>query len=221
MTDINKLSVNNSDLKNLTDGKTAERDVPSVQKTATDAGGGTKIPVGQPGDAQQAGIKNGQKILADALTGKDASQLDAAQRLSLLGGSSAVDKLLGLDMRPTMLGALVAPPGNSDFLRHLSPTMRRTIMRNMLSRQRKRMRRLARFLRDEKDNQESEEQQSSRERDEESFLEVVSEPLLLEESQVGRAIDELGRTARMLDVLDELLAMQDFTISQIGTFSHG
>ena len=91
-------------------------------------------------------------------------------------------------------------------------------MRNMLSRQRKRMRRLARFLRDEKDNQEQNEEERERE---ESFLEVVSEPLMLEERQVGRAIDELGRTARMLDVLDEMLAMQDFTISQIGTFSQG
>ena len=92
-------------------------------------------------------------------------------------------------------------------------------MRNMLERQRKRMRRLARFLREERDNQDNEEQRREEER--ESFMEVVTEPLALEESQVGRAIDELGRTARMLDVLDEMLAMQDYTISQIGTFSQG
>ncbi len=219
MAEIKNIMGTGAELKNLTEGKTSDRDVSNVQKTATDASG-TKIPVGQPGDAQQADIKPGQKILADAVLGKEASQLDAAQRLSLLGGSSAVDKLLGLDVRPTMLGALVAPPGNSDFLRHLSPTKRRTIMRNMLSRQRKRMRRLARFLREERDNENSDEQHKENRR-EESFLEVITEPLMLEESEVGRAIDELGRTARMLDVLDELLAMQDYTISQIGTFSQG
>ena len=218
MAEIKNITASGGELKNLTDGKTAANDVPNVQK-ASDKAGGVKNPVGQPGDAQQAGVKDGQKVLTDALAGKDISQLDAAQKLSLLGGASAVDKLLGLDARPTMLGALVAPPGNSDFLRHLSPTMRRTIMRNMLSRQRKRMRRLARFLREEKDNQDSENEQQ--EPDQESFLEVITEPLMLKESEVSRAIDELGRTARMLDVLDELLAMQDFTISQMGTFSQG
>lgn len=218
MAEIKNIMGSGSELKNLTDGKTAERDVPNVQRTTTDASG-VKIPVGQPGDANKAEIKPGQGILTDAVTGKDASQLDAAQKLSLLGGTSAVDKLLGLDMRPTMLGVMVAPPGNSDFLRHITPTMRRTIMRNMLSRQRNRMKKLARYLRDEKDQHESEEQTENEQT--ESFLEAVSEPLMLEQKQVGRAIDELGRTARMLDVLDELLVMQDYTISQIGTYSQG
>lgn len=219
MAEIKNIMGSGAELKNLTDGNTGQKDVPNVQKTANDAAG-TKIPVGQPGNAEQAEIKPGQRVLTDAVAGKEASQLDAAQKLSLLGGSSAVDRLLGLDLRPTMLGALVAPPGNSDFLRHISPTKRRTIMRNMLSRQRKRMRRLARFLREERENSDSDEEKREREQ-EESFLEVITEPLMLEESQVGRAIDELGRTARMLDVLDELLAMQDYTISQIGTFSQG
>ncbi len=219
MAEIKNITGSGGEIKNLTDGKTADRDVPNVQRSGSDASG-TKIPVGQPGDAQPAEIKPGQKVLTDAVAGKEASQLDAAQKLSLLGGTSAVDRLLGLDMRPTMLGVLVAPPGNSDFLRHITPTMRRTILRNMLSRQRKRMRRLARFLREEKDQQESEDQNRENEPDE-SFLEVVSEPLMLEQTEVGRAIDELGRTAKMLDVLDELLAMQDYTISQIGTFSQG
>lgn len=218
MAEIKNITASGGELKNLTDGKTAANDLPNVQKTS-DKAGGSKIPAGQPGEAQQAGVKDGQKVLTDAISGKDLSQLDAAQKLSLLGGASAVDKLLGLDVRPTMLGALVAPPGNSDFLRHLTPTMRRTIMRNMLSRQRKRMRRLARFLREERGNQDSEDQ--GQEPDQESFLEVITEPLMLKETEVSRAIDELGRTARMLDVLDELLAMQDFTISQMGTFSQG
>ncbi len=207
MAEIKNVMGSGAELKNLSDGKVADK------------AGGAKIPVGQTGDAQRAEVKTGQNVLLDALAGKDASQLDAGERLSSLGGSSAVDKLLGLDQRPTMLGALIAPPGNSDFLRHLSPTMRRTIMRNMLSRQRQRMRRLARFLREEKDNQDSEDER--RENEQESFLEAISEPLMLEETQVVRAVDELGKTARMLDVLDELLALQDYTISQIGTFSQG
>lgn len=222
MAEIKNIMGSGAELKNFSDGSTSAKDAPNVQRTDSGAGG-AKIPVGQPGDAQKAEVNPGQKLLNDAVSGKESSQLDAAQKLSLLGGTSAVDKLLGLDFRPTMLGVLVPPPGNSDFLRHLSPTMRRTIMRNMLARQRKRMRRLARFLREERENQEQESHEENRnnENEQESFLEVVSEPLLLEEAQVGRAIDELGRTARMLDVLDELLAMQDFTISQIGTFSQG
>ncbi len=221
MADIKNVVRNGSELTNLNDGKVGERDIPNVQKTK-DGVNATKTPVGQPNEGQRTGdranINTGQQILTDAVSGKESSQMDAAQKLSLLGGTSATDKLLGLDLRPTMLGALVAPPGNSDFLRHLSPTMRRTIMRNMLSRQRKRMRKLARFLRDERDNQDNEDE---RQESEESFLEVIAEPVELEKNSVDKAIDELGRTAKMLDVLDELLAMQDYTISQIGTFSQG
>lgn len=218
MAEVRNLLKNGSEIPNLTDGKVGGRDVPGVQKSSAGSAG-TGRPVGQPEDTQrpQAEVRSGQKVLNDAVKGKESSQLEAAQRLSSLGGASATERLLGLDLKPTMLGALIAPPGNSDFLRHLSPTMRRTIMRNMLSRQRKRMRKLARFLRDEREGQQRDEDENQ----EESFLAAVSGPLELEASNLGRAIDQLGRSARMLDVLDELLAMQDYTISQIGSFSQG
>jgi len=218
MAEIRNLLKNGAEITKLTDGKVGERDVPGVQKSASGSTSGR--PVGQPNESQrpQSEVRSGERVSADAVTGKAASQLEAAQRLSSLGGASATERLLGLDLKPTMLGALVAPPGNSDFLRHLSPTMRRTIMRNMLSRQRKRMRRLARFLRDEREQQNP---QSDEEDQDQSFLEAVNGPLELEASNLGRAIDELGKSARMLDVLDELLAMQDYTISQIGTFAQG
>jgi len=125
--------------------------------------------------------------------------------------------LIGLDLRPTMVGALAPPPGNSEFLRHISPQMRRTIMRKMLSKQRERMRRLARFLRDREQSGEGE----SNEPDRESFTEMISEPLEPNQIQMTKAIGEIDKTARMLDILDEMLAMQDYTISQIGTFSQG
>ena len=42
-----------------------------------------------------------------------------------------------------------------------------------------------------------------------------------DQNQILRATGELDKTARMLDILDEMLAMQDYTISQIGTFTQG
>jgi hypothetical protein len=142
----------------------------------------------------------------------------------LLGGVSATDRLLGLDLRPTMTGALAPPPGNSEFLRHVSPQMRRTIMRKMLNKQRERMRKLARYLRDRRD--ESENGDGGGDENRESFLEVIAEKMQMEEyntdqNQILRATGELDKTARMLDILDEMLAMQDYTISQIGTFTQG
>ncbi len=86
----------------------------------------------------------------------------------------------------------------------------------MLERQRKRMRRLASFLRDEREQQGREQDTSD-----ESFLETVNGPAETDETNLARAITELGKSARMLDVLDELLSMQDYTISQIGTYSQG
>lgn len=138
------------------------------------------------------------------------------KQMNLLGSVSATDRLLGLDLRPTTSGILFAPPGNKEFLRHLTPTNRRTIMRKMLNKQRERMRRLARFLRDQKD-----ENELNNPPDNESFLEVVSENVELDRSQIQRAANELDKTARMLDILDEMLSMQDYTISQMGTYSQG
>ncbi|NNE65825.1 MAG: hypothetical protein HKN33_04600 [Pyrinomonadaceae bacterium] len=218
MAEVRNVLRNGAEVKNLTDGKVADRDVPGVQKAVSGTTSGTGKPVGQPDEAQrpQAEVRSGDGVRNEAVKGKEASQLEAAQRLSSLGGASATERLLGLDLKPTMLGALVAPPGNNDFLRHLTPTMRRTIMRNMLARQRKRMKRLARFLREER-----EQHNQGENSDEESFLEAVASPMELSESDLNRAIGELGKSARMLDVLDELLVMQDYTISQIGTFSQG
>lgn len=218
-------SVNRSggnEINSLTNNQVNNRDAPNVQKTGSQTQ--TQFPVGQPGEQaplDSERLLQNQKISTDALTGRDSTQTEAARHLTSLGGVSATDKLLGLDLRPTMTGALAPPPGNSEFLRHVTPQMRRTIMRKMLTKQRERMRKLARYLRDRRDDTEN----GHGEEDRESFLEVIAERMQLEEyndkNQIIRATGELDKTARMLDILDELLAMQDYTISQIGTFTQG
>ncbi len=209
-----------NEIKNLTDNQIKDRDAPRVPQTGVKSNQ-TEFPVGQPAEARQtvdtANLPPDQKVLPDAATGRDATQLEAAKQLSSLGGASATDRLLGLDLRPTMVGALAPPPGNSEFLRHISPQMRRTMMRKMLSKQRERMRRLARFLREREQLGEGE----SNEPERESFTEMISEPLEANQKQMTKAIGDIDKTARMLDILDEMLAMQDYTISQIGTFSQG
>lgn len=218
MAEIRNVLKNGGEVRDLTDGKVADRSLPAVQKSGTRDAAATGKQVGGPSDADRTGteVKKGQQVKTDAVFGKGSSQFEAAKLLSGLGGASATEKLLGLDLRPTMAGALIAPPGNTDFIRHLSPTMRRTLMRNMLERQRKRMRRLARFLRDER-----EQHGHDHDAPDESFLETVNGPAETDETNLARAIAELGKSARMLDVLDELLSMQDYTISQIGTYSQG
>lgn len=210
-----------NEIKNLTDNQIKEREAPRVPQTGV-KGNQTEFPVGQPAEARQpvdtAKLPPEQKILPDAATGRDATQLEAAKQLSSLGGASATDRLLGLDLRPTMVGALAPPPGNNEFLRHISPQMRRTMMRKMLSKQRERMRRLARFLRE---REQSGEEGEGNEPERESFTEMIAEPLELNQTQVTKAVGDIDKTARMLDILDEMLAMQDYTISQIGTFSQG
>ena len=80
------------------------------------------------------------------------------------------------------------------------------------------MRRLARYLRDRRDETL---ENGDGETDSESFLEVISEPVELDRGKLTRATSELEKAARMLNILDEMLAMQDYTISQIGTFTQG
>lgn len=209
-----------NEVNNLTDNQIRDREAPRVPQTGVKSNQ-TDFPVGQPSETRQPidakALPTEPKVLPDAATGRDATQLEAAKQLSSLGGASATDRLLGLDLRPTMVGALAPPPGNSEFLRHISPQMRRTMMRKMLSKQRERMRRLARFLREREQSDEGENSESDRE----SFTEMIAEPIEINQTQLIKAVGDIDKTARMLDILDEMLAMQDYTISQIGTFSQG
>jgi hypothetical protein len=220
MADIKNVNRGGNEISNLTNNQIADSDIPRVTQSGTKANQ-TQFPVGQPAETRQpvdTALQPGPKVLNDAAVGREASQLEAAKQLTSLGGVSATDRLLGLDLRPTMTGVLSAPPGNVEFLRHLSPQARRTIMRKMLSKQRERMRRLARYLRDRRDESAGDGKQ---ENEGESFLEVINEPVELDRVKLTRATVELEKAARMLNILDEMLAMQDYTISQIGTFTQG
>ncbi|HEX5709284.1 MAG TPA: hypothetical protein VFX96_18415 [Pyrinomonadaceae bacterium] len=225
---------------------------PQNQNQVTDRGGqvlpvnqanaqvdGLPAPAGQPGAlGQPTGLPApplapGQTVLPDVLAGRDPSQLVAAEQMRARGGASAVEALLGLNNQPTLVGALAAPPGNTEALRHMTPTMRRTLMRNLLDKQRASMRRLAQTLRRERDGGEEGGDADERRREEQedvraSFVEdtlgaagvhVALAPL--DEAQAERARLELGNAAQMLDLLEELLAMQDYAISQMGTFAQG
>jgi hypothetical protein len=121
--------------------------------------------------------------------------------------------MLGLNLLPTFVGGLPAPPRNGEALRYLTPEMRRAMARELLNKQRDQLRRLVRLLygdRRESDDQNGEDD-SDRQPDQ----------VLLDEETGRRAAGQLARVARMLYLLEELLAMQDYTFSRIGTFSKG
>lgn len=182
---------------------------------------GLATPVGQPGpQGQPVGLPAppaAAPLMPDALTGRDPSQLVAAEQMRARGGASATEELLGLNRQPTMAGALPPPPGNAEALRHMTPTMRRTLMRNLLDKQRAQMRRLAHLMRRERDGQGDESQGEGHTDESEAAAALAPD----DEGQRARVRAELGSTARMLDLLDELLAMQDYAVSQMGTFSQG
>jgi hypothetical protein len=171
---------------------------PAVPETPT----GPPGPLGQPTGLPSPVAPDQARILSDVLAGRDPSQLRAAESLRERGGVSATEKLLGLDRQPSIVGAFPPPPGNSEALRHLTPAMRRTAMRNLLNRQRERMQRLeSRLKREEEEDREEHDERNDHE--------------------LRRARRELGSTVLMLSLLEDLLVMQDETISQMGTFSKG
>jgi len=182
---------------------------------------GLATPVGQPGpQGQPVGLPAPPAtapLMPDALAGRDPSQLVAAEQMRARGGASATEELLGLNRQPTVAGALAPPPGNAEALRHMTPTMRRTLMRNLLDKQRTQMRRLAQLMRRERDGRGDGEESP----EDEPQPEAADALPTTDEAQRARARAELGSAARMLDLLDELLAMQDYAVSQMGTFSQG
>ena len=222
MADVKNINPGVGKTAGLAENQIVDSDVPGVARTAERSQTVPK-PVGQPqesGRPMDGGtLPPGQRVLPDPLTGRDPGQLIAARQLADLGGVTALDRLLGLDLRPTVTGLLAPPPGNSEFLRNLTPQTRRSIMRKMLGKQREKMRRLAKFVRKHSDGDDRGDESSQELR--ESFLDVISGPTAFDPEQLSKAAADLDRAARMLDVLEELLAMQDYTISQMGTFAQG
>jgi hypothetical protein len=181
--------------------------------------------IGQPVGQPQIEPTTQNQLMPNVVTGRDASQMIAAEKLRANGGHSATDVLLGLNRQPSALGVLVAPPGNLEMLRHLAPASRRKILRDLLSKQRGQMRRLVAVMRDGDSQPENNSDEENFEPENSSDSAQIS-PI---DSSAGnalkfynrRAVRDLEATTKMLDLLDELLGMQDYTLSQMGTFAQG
>ena len=185
----------------------------SPRPAQADIQAGPTGPLGQPTGMPPPVAPGQTQILPDVLAGRDPSQLKAAELLRDSGGVSATEKLLGLDLQPSIVGAFSAPPGNSEALRHMSPPMRRTAMRNLLHKQRERMQRLESRLQHEEDEDREDRDENNEYAPQRRF---ESEPSRLQKTRL-----ELGNALVMLALLEELLVMQDYTVSQMGTFSKG
>jgi hypothetical protein len=129
--------------------------------------------------------------LPDALAGRDPSQLIAAEQLRGAGGESITAALLGLNARPTMAGALTAPPGNIEFFRHLTAAGRRAMVRRLLRKQHGEMRRLILLVeRGPQREQHHESGQSEAAYSSGETLVLNGEPV---EEGIVRSVDEPGR----------------------------
>lgn len=176
--------------------------------------------VGQPIGLPSTDPTTQNALMPNVVTGRDASQLAAAEKLRANGGHSATDVLLGLNQQPSVIGVILPPPGNLEALRHLSPAMRRTILRNLLSKQRGQMRQLVHVMRDEEQHQHQHQNEENQQAESESANENT-ELIFPSDFHNQRALRDLEATTKMLDLLDELLGMQDYTLSQMGTFAQG
>ncbi len=179
--------------------------------------------IGQPVGLPETEPTTQNALMPGVVTGRDASQMIAAEKLRSNGGHSATDVLLGLNRQPSTLGVLLAPPGNIEMLRHLTPASRRKILRNLLTKQRGQMRQIVAVMRDDEQRQQSNEDNHDAE-NENNPTEILSPDSSSDAAAKfynRRALRDLQATTKMLDMLDELLGMQDYTLSQMGTFAQG
>lgn len=172
-----------------------------------------------PGESEGAATAGQTQVLPDALVGTDPTQLVAAEHLRATGGASAVEKLLGLDWQPPLLGAFPAPPGNVEALRHLTPDMRRAVLRSLLSKQRGRMRHLSQMLRLSRGHDGGRDEGGEGERDE-AEPQAEGAPVT-HTAGIEQARGQLSAALKMLDLLEDLHSMQDYILSQMLTFSKG
>jgi hypothetical protein len=176
--------------------------------------------VGQPIGLPQTEPTTQNALMPNVVTGRDASQQIAAEKMRSNAGYSATEVLLGLNRQPSTTGILLAPPGNLDALRHMTPTMRRTVLRNLLAKQRSQMRRLAALMRDEKERENNSDAENE-DAEQETNNETVNLPPPVSKFYNDKAYRDLAATTKMLDLLYELLSMQDYTLSQMATRADG
>lgn len=192
----------------------------ALQNAPTDQSSVGRGNVGQPVGLPMPEPTTQNALMNNVITGRDASQQIAAEQMRSTGGHSATDVLLGLNQQPSMLGVLLAPPGNLETLRHLSPAMRRKILRDLLSKQRDQIRHFVAVMRDEKQNQQEHSDEENQEETDSSKL-LPSAKSNSSAIYNQRALKDLDAATKMLDLLDEILGMQDYTLSQMGTFAQG
>ena len=173
--------------------------------------------IGQPVGLPESEPTTQNALMPNVVTGRDPSQLIAAEKMRSNGGHSATEVLLGLNQQPSATGMLLAPPGNLEALRHLTPAMRRNVLRNLLAKQRGQMRRVAEVIRDDGRNNGQERENQSEDGDSATALQPAFDAKIFG----SQHLRDLEAASKMLDMLDELLGMQDYTLSQIGTFAQG
>src|SRR5215831_12792160 len=193
---------------------------------------GPGLPGIPPGRPDESSTGSG-RILLDVSSGLDPSQLVAAEQMRTLGGATATARLLGLDLRPTVMGALLAPPGNSEALRYLTPALRRAALRSALLKQRSGMRRLFALLQQDFDNRRNGDNSDFSEDEGDAgtlLFEVPPEAETIARYNAGADIlstqtclrhYELIVVGRMLSLLEELSVLEDIMIDRMGAFSKG
>jgi hypothetical protein len=129
------------------------------------------------------------------------------------GQATATEVLLELHLEPTRCGAFPPPPGNHEALRHLTSPARRAILRAILLK-RPRLRSLAAFL--FRDPEEDNDDATGPLRNGSSGPEAS-----MDERLKARARHELTAAANLINLLDQLQEMQDYTLSRMGMFSKG
>ena len=191
---------------------------PAAQATGENSVG--RGSVGQPVGLPQIDPTTQNALMPGVVTGRDPSQQIAADKMRSNAGFSSTEVLLGLNRQPSTTGILLAPPGNLDALRHITPTMRRTVLRNLMAKQRSQMRRLAAVMRgdEERENQTGAEDQNQEPETGDEATHVLPPASKFYNQKAYR---DLAATTRMLDLLYELLSMQDYTLSQMATRADG
>ena len=176
---------------------------------------------GQPVGLPQTDPTTQNALMPGVVTGRDATQQIAAEKMRSNAGYSATEVLLGLNRQPSTTGILLAPPGNLDALRHITPTMRRIVLRNLLAKQRAQMRRLAAVMRDDEQSENHRDAENQDAEQQEANIETTNVLPLVSKFYNAKAYRDLAATTKMLDLLYELLSMQDYTLSQMATRADG
>lgn len=153
-------------------------------------------------------------LMSQVLRGQDVTQLLSTELLRSTGGVAPTELLLGLNQPTSTIGIITPPPGNLNYLANFTPTMKRNILKKLLTSRFDDIESIIAVLNQE-NYEESDEEENNFETETEETLPKKNPAK--NKQQYPRAFEELTAVLKMIELLNQIVELQDLVVSNMSS----